>query len=306
MKFFRRLTGGELAALLTVGVIAALMVSNGQGMFSPGALSAKSRTSAKPGGVSSHAALESNCAACHASPLSGQTMAGRCMDCHTNIRSQMDGHGPIHGTMPNGLECRKCHTEHHGTQAAVTNLATFNHDWAAFKLTGAHVQVECASCHTTGVYQGTAQACVSCHAEPAVPAVHKSKYGTNCTQCHSTTTFKGAVFNHNFFSINHGARRTSNTCATCHVDDQHFAVYTCYNCHEHTPAKMEQTHRRRNIVNYQDCISCHARKGTRRIAAADVEPAGEVCRLLAGDCTDGIGVRRDGEAARLLLTVLGR
>jgi hypothetical protein len=281
MNFFRRLTGGEIAALLTVTLVAGLMVSKGQGMFSPGPLADRSRTGAKTGGVSSHAALETNCAACHASPLNGQTMASRCMDCHTNVRQQLDSHGPIHGMMTNGLECRTCHTEHHGTQAAITNLTMFNHDWAAFKLTGAHGKVECASCHKTGVYQGTAQACVSCHAEPAVPTVHKAKYGTTCIQCHSTTTFKGATFNHNFFSINHGGRRTTNTCATCHADEQHFAVYTCYNCHEHTPAKMAQTHLRRNITNYQDCISCHARKGTRRVAELDSEPADAVCALEA-------------------------
>jgi hypothetical protein len=188
-------------------------------------------------------------------------MATRCLKCHTDVARQIEGRGPLHGAMAKGGECRTCHTEHRGGHAALTSLAHFDHDWAAFKLTGKHQAVDCASCHKSAGYKGTPQTCVSCHAEPATPAPHKAHYGTACAQCHSTTGFAGATFKHTIFSINHGRR--NNTCATCHSDAANYKTYTCYGCHEHTPAKMERTHLRRGIKDYAKCIDCHGR-GARR------------------------------------------
>ena len=42
----------------------------------------------------------------------------------------------MHGKFTDGMDCRACHTEHKGPHAAVTNMAQFSHDCAAFKLTG--------------------------------------------------------------------------------------------------------------------------------------------------------------------------
>jgi len=60
----------------------------------------------------------------------------------------------------------------------------------------------------------------------------------------------------------------------------HFNTYTCYNCHEHTPAKIERIHSRRNIANAKlnDCVSCHGRKRDRRAAVGmELEGLAEVC-----------------------------
>lgn len=355
MKGFRRLTSGELAALLTVLGVGAALYAYGDHIFSPGPLNAESRRKAPQGGVSSHAELGRNCAACHVPPWSGETMAGRCLACHTNVRQQLDARGPLHGQIPNGSQCRDCHTEHHGPKAAMTNLASFDHNWTAFKLSGKHLTVDCYACHVNHVYQGTAQACVACHAEPqkhlgrfgsdcaqchstttwastgltnfnhdltafkltgkhrtvdcrschvnnvfkgtstacvschpepAVPLVHKSRYGTTCSQCHSTTAWTGAVFQHNAFPITHGRR--NNTCATCHQDSSNFVLYTCYNCHEHTPAKEERRHARmakiqQGLVKLENCLECHGRRrGIRAAADLDGEETVEACRWANG------------------------
>src|SRR6516165_1150412 len=88
------------------------------------------------------------------------------------------------------MECRACHTEHQGKTAALTSFAHFNHDYTAFKLTGAHRAVECQSCHEGNLYKGTQQACIACHAEPQV---HLGKFGSDCASCHSTTTWAGVT-----------------------------------------------------------------------------------------------------------------
>jgi hypothetical protein len=350
MLGLRRFNWGEIAALVTVGVVAFVYFSRGGEMFSPGALNAQGR--APLGGVGSHAQLGGNCAACHAPAWSSETMADRCMNCHTDVRCQLNAKQPLHGTLSAGTECRNCHTEHQGPHGVLTNMTKFDHDCAAFKLTGAHRKVDCKSCHVNSLYKGTAQtcvschaepqvhlgrfgtgcaschstttwadatlttagmgnfnhdltgfkltgkhtaveckschqnsdnvlvfkgtskACVSCHAEPLVPTVHKYRYGSNCESCHTTTAFKGATFTHTIFSINHGRR--NNTCATCHQDLNNLVLYTCYDCHEHTPAKEERRHARPNIaktlaarqIALDNCIECHGRGKSRRAAEA--------------------------------------
>lgn len=297
MGSFRRPTLKELAVLATVGIVAAFMFAKGDTMFSPGDLSTKSGNNPL-GDVRSHAEIGRNCAACHVSPWSAGSMADRCLDCHTDVRRQLDTHGPIHGRMADGSQCRNCHTEHRGAHADLTSLAGFDHNWAAFPLTGKHATTDCAACHVNQVYRGTAQTCVACHAEPPVPQVHKARYGTACNQCHKTTAWTGATFSHTIFSITHGSR--GNTCVTCHADQHDFKIYTCYNCHEHTPAKIERIHARRNVANLQDCISCHARKRDRRPTTADARPEGltEFCHLLEAE----VGSSQNGEEPWLELT----
>src|SRR5262249_59909356 len=137
MKALRRLTWGEIAAAITVVAVAVAYVARGGEMFSPGALNADNRGKKELGGVRSHAEIASNCAACHVPAWSRETMASRCMVCHTDIRFQIDDQEPLHGTLTDGMACRNCHTEHQGANAALTSLAQFDHDCAAFKLSGA-------------------------------------------------------------------------------------------------------------------------------------------------------------------------
>ena len=44
---------------------------------------------------------------------------------------------------------------------------------------------------------------------------------------------------------------------TCHTGSVH-RKYTCYDCHEHTPANMQAKHRDEGITeNLQNCVRCH-------------------------------------------------
>src|SRR5262249_6869829 len=81
MKWLRLPNAGEWAAITTVVVVGVILAFHG-GMFSPGALNAQGRSSRQIGGVSSHADLSNNCAACHATVLSRKKMGDRCLACH--------------------------------------------------------------------------------------------------------------------------------------------------------------------------------------------------------------------------------
>jgi hypothetical protein len=281
MRHLARLNLGTVFCLATLVTVVVVLSASGGRMFSPGQLNAQGQDNVTLGGVASHAELSGKCSACHAPPWSSDTMATRCLECHTSVREQIEASGPLHGMMTDTRECRGCHTEHRGPHGSITSLVRFDHDFARFKLTGKHRTVDCKSCHVNNVFKGTSQTCVSCHNEPQE---HKGRYGTACAQCHTTSTWKDSTFKHTAFSINHGNRRNSggNKCATCHTDETNFKVYTCYNCHEHRPAKIEQKHARRNIVNFQDCTRCHGRKGRR--AALDEGADFALCLAPTGTC----------------------
>jgi len=253
----QRLSGfsvGKLTALFTLVGVAITLSFGGQEILSPGPLSAQSRTRVVLGGVSSHAQLKGNCSACHVPPWSSETMADRCLNCHVNVRQQLAAGQPLHGMLANGMTCRECHTEHKGSHAALTDFSSFDHDCTAFKLTGQHRGVDCASCHPNRRYKGTSHHCASCHPEPDV---HRGKFGTDCARCHTTAGWEDITFVHSF-PVNHAnALKKGEGCAICHSKSEDYRVYTCSNCHKHDLVKTQEKHAKRGIFNVQDCASCH-------------------------------------------------
>ena len=177
------------------------------------------------------------CAQCHINSVYKGTPQA-CVSCHLKD----DTHTGAYGT-----DCAQCHN------AGDWKDAQFDHNLAAFKLTGAHVNVTCAKCHINSVYKGTPLTCVGCHADPQA---HLGQFGLNCAQCHSTQTWQGATFAHTF-PLNHG-ERANVACKTCHVTTN-FKEYTCYGCHEHTQQNIQAKHQGEGISNFQDCMRCHDR-----------------------------------------------
>ncbi len=189
-------------------------------------------------------------------PLAGEHAEVGCQLCHSGARAPADftatddtcvachQKDDIHQGAY-GADCASCHTP------AGWGQVTFDHSLTAFPLTGAHIQVGCADCHTAHVYKGTPTSCVSCHAEPQE---HLGQFGTDCAACHVTSTWKNVIFKHTF-PLNHGEGRQI-ACATCHtnVGPQQFKTYTCYECHNQGEVAAE--HRR--IADYTDCMRCHA------------------------------------------------
>lgn len=213
-----------------------------------------------------------DCAACHSAqgweavsfdhalsafPLEGKHQEVACQDCHRDgmyagtpqacaaCHRDDDAHDGEFGQ-----DCAQCHTPADWAQA------TFDHALSAFPLTGAHQRVACSDCHVPGpegtVFAGTPQACSACHADPAY---HQGLFAGSCDTCHTTSAWRPATFNErHVFPINHGESGPS-SCQVCHPTA--LQTYTCYGCHEHTPARIESEHREEGIRDFQNCVRCH-------------------------------------------------
>ena len=121
----------------------------------------------------------------------------------------------------------------------------------------------CNQCHTTEHWapaafdhallpSATLARCESCHAAPT-DSFHR-QITTACTQCHSPQRWKPSTFNHDrFFRLD---REHNTTCATCHTNND-LTRYTCFGCHEHTPANVRAHHEEEGIRDLDNCVACH-------------------------------------------------
>lgn len=152
-----------------------------------------------------------SCAGCHINGVYKGT-PNSCYSCH----SSKDAHGGAYGT-----NCGSCHTP------SGWDTASFDHSMASFKLTGAHLNVQCTKCHTNGVYKGTPSTCSSCHSEPSF---HAGFFGSNCSQCHTTSNWKAGYSNHPTYNGIQPVNHKKATCQDCHPVN--LGSFTCLKCHD--------------------------------------------------------------------------
>ena len=142
------------------------------------------------------------------------------------------------------------------TSLAQQGTTHFDHFKTGFPLNGAHITVECASCHINGRLQGTPRACVACHdgtLAAGMPANHIPISVSSCDTCHrSTTTFGQTLMVH--VGITSG-------CTACH-NGQAFAGVT--------PVSKPTNH----IATTADCVTCH--KSFVTFAGAAGKPANHI------------------------------
>jgi hypothetical protein len=183
------------------------------------------------------------CRSCHSFAAQNESanVQRACIDCH----GLKDAAFVADHRKQFGDACASCHD---GTN----NLQGFDHA-RVFALTGKHAQVKCAQCHPNNKWRGVSRDCAGCHPDPQV---HRGQFGTDCAACHTTTAWKPARLIKHTFPLNHGLRRGESACAVCHPIN--YAMYTCYGCHEHTPAKIEREHQKeRARGDIQNCVKCH-------------------------------------------------
>lgn len=259
--------------------------------------------------VAGHEALATDCFACHA-PLRGAS-AERCIACHAvpdiglrtskGVRIEPAAGAratPLKASFHQELietDCVACHTDHAGPKLTQRSRKPFSHT-----LLRVATRERCETCHTAPVndtHRNLRMGCVQCHKadawkpasfdhaalppaelnrcetchKPPTDTLHRQLKG-GCAQCHSPKAWKPATFEHGkhfLLDKDHNA-----TCATCHVGDD-FSKYTCYGCHEHTPANVRRKHVEEGIQNFENCVECHR--------SADGEPEGKGSREGRGD-----------------------
>jgi hypothetical protein len=192
------------------------------------------------------------CTQCHGDGVyKGKPTA--CVSCHQTDYSNTQS--PNHQQAQFPTDCTLCHT------TTTWNGATFDHNSTAFPLTGAHVQVNCDQCHGDGVYKGKPTTCVSCHQSDynnaTDPSHVQAQFPTDCTTCHTTTTWTGATFDHNSTAFPLTGAHIQASCQQCHGD----GVYkgkptTCISCHQtEYNNTTDPSHPQAQFPT--DCTVCH-------------------------------------------------
>lgn len=259
--------------IAAAAVLIAWLVGGGK-MFSPGPLNAQGRGGVTLGGVSSHAALGGDCAACHASPLDPGGMAGRCLDCHSDIQAQLARPDTLHGALPEGSACLGCHTEHGGPEASLTttDLAAFPHDRLGFSLQAHQLTAEglafgCADCHTAltttprpaNAYAFEETVCEDCHTsyQGDFVVAHVADFGDSCLGCHDGAD-RYSGFDHSTLALPLEGQHGTISCANCHGQVREPTQFgglatSCVGCHQ-----ADDIHQG---AYGTDCASCHTPAG---------------------------------------------
>ncbi|MHB1049641.1 MAG: multiheme c-type cytochrome [Bacteroidota bacterium] len=202
-------------------------------------------------------------------PLTGAHVSVECSSCHTNDRYK---------GLPS--DCYSCHGEEfRKTEAPNHLLGMFSHDcltchsnitWkpsvfsharTLFPLRGAHVSVDCSSCHSTGQFKGRSTECIACHQSDYTAVVQPNHaaggFSRECLSCHTLMTWKPAAFNHNATAFPLTGAHAPAACESCHKNGQ-FAgtAFDCYSCHT---SEFNKTLTPNHVTAQfsRECLTCH-------------------------------------------------
>jgi len=239
---------GWWVVVLNLLAIAALSFAYPQWMIAPGAL------------IDGHHSLEGDCFACHRAWRS--VSSEQCVRCHqvdriglfTVAGAAKSGAGALkkagfHQQLT-GQDCLACHGDHRGIMKFRPAQQRFSHDL---------------------LRPTVREACAQCHRAPS-DSLHRRLGGASCAQCHRSEAWKPAEFEHDrYFVLD---RRHDVKCETCHRGND-FGSYTCYGCHEHSPARVAREHEEEGIGNLDDCARCHRSANEHDIRGGEGRERGE-------------------------------
>lgn len=204
-----------------------------------------------------HAALD--CDACHKGAASSQfqTMSTQCYSCH--VSDFKSASNPNHASGGFSTNCTVCH----GTDTWLN--ANFDHSSVGFPLTGGHAVPprQCTDCHINNNFNLTSTACISCHLKDYQGTMNPNHVAANfpqtCAQCHNTTSWSNASFNHNMTNFPLTGMHTvpPRQCTDCHVNNNYNLTSTaCVSCHlKDYQGTTNPNHVTSNFP--QGCDQCH-------------------------------------------------
>jgi hypothetical protein len=199
-----------------------------------------------------HALIATECILCHNGDYNNTP--NTCVGCHlSDFNGTTD---PNHAAEGYPTECTICHNQTAWTPS------DFDHNQTDFPLTGAHLSVDCASCHTAG-YTGTPTDCAACHTtdynQTSNPNHVALGLSTNCASCHTTNPdWNPAEFDvHNDYYLLEGAHALiAMECVLCHNGDYNNTPNTCVGCH--LTDYNSTTDPNHSAEGYPtDCTICH-------------------------------------------------
>ena len=149
-----------------------------------------------------------------------------CFSCHEGDYNSVPD--PDHNVNGFSHDCTQCHTTNGWLPV------NFDHSNTQFPLTGAHVGLECVLCHADG-YENTPTDCYSCHLSD-YNSVQDPNHVTNnfshdCTECHTTSGWSPAQFDHSQTQFPLTGAHLSLECIACHADGYENTPTDCYACH---------------------------------------------------------------------------
>lgn len=129
--------------------------------------------------------LQASCQSCHADLTHYRNTPTECLACH---RKDDKHEGQF------DARCDSCHNEQRWGETR------FDHGRARFALVGAHIKVECKSCHHLGNnelrslrFRDAPNDCVACHRKDDV---HKAGLGARCDTCHNARAWPLVRYDH--------------------------------------------------------------------------------------------------------------
>jgi len=242
------------------------------------------------------AEAETECSACH-QDIHGGRNGDACWECHSSFgwETVTDGfdHGltgfPLRGGHA-GADCSDCHgdgfyavnsacgachfqdytaTEDHLLHRYPEDCSlchepenwrsAFDHQALGFGLDGAHREIRCIECHSSG-YGPMPGECYSCHqADYETAAVDHSAagFGRDCRSCHSTSLWAPVHWNHAITSYALEGGHLAASCGDCHSGSEFKGTSTaCYSCHEADYLSPANPYHREEAFPL-DCSECH-------------------------------------------------
>jgi hypothetical protein len=205
----------------------------------------------------SHTVPPRQCTDCHVGNNYSLSSTA-CVTCH--LKDFNSTTNPNHVTSGFPQQCELCH------DTIVWTDSTFNHNNTTFPLTGSHTSPprQCADCHVNGNYTTLPTACVGCHQTDynnTTNPGHKAQpqfFSTTCQNCHSTTNWLNASFNHAQYSpfpTSHGG--ANNVCSTCHTNSNDYSIFQCTNCHAKPDTDGRHSGVKGYVYNSINCYQCH-------------------------------------------------
>lgn len=179
-----------------------------------------------------------------------------CIDCHDHNQNDMDDkHKEVNGYIYESVACLDCHPTGDAEEG-------FNHNQTNFPLTGGHLSVDCASCHTEG-FSGTSTFCFDCHQQDFEGSTNPNHteldFQNTCDECHSTAPgWTPATFDihDDFYPLTGGHAEVKDECFSCHESDYSNTTDVCYNCHtQDFNETTNPNHVQIDLTNV--CETCH-------------------------------------------------